>query len=57
MVSREIHADFAHHLDRVRVDLGGLAPSALDCNPPSEELSRKPLGHLAARGVRDAEKE
>jgi hypothetical protein len=46
-----------HHFDSVRIDDGRLRARACDLGARTENLSREPFGYLAARGVRDAEKQ
>jgi len=56
-VGGEINPQLRHHLHRAGVDPGRLASGALHARPPSQQLPREPLGHLAARGVGHAEEE
>ena len=56
-VGREVDPEFAHDLDGVGVDLRRRAPRALHRDAIAEDPPAEAFGHLAARGVRDAEEE
>jgi hypothetical protein len=56
-MTRDVDAQVAHRLNGVRVHLGRLRPGAQHLDVLTENGSRKALGHLAAGGIRDAQKE
>ncbi len=54
---RDVDADLGERRDRERVHDAGLCPGTLDADLLAEVRARQPLGHLAPRGIRNAEEE
>jgi len=56
-VPANVNINFAHHLNRVRIQAMGLDPSRIRSDKVRLQVVGKPFSHLAAAGISSAQKQ